>query len=390
MSCRLPALLVALVVLVVLASAPAAQAQAPEASTVVTEADISRALDDIEVDSLEYRLVATDYLLAKNARVAAAARLADLAVEERDVASAAALAGARTRLARVDVNRWSRRVGLLAQQAYMGATRDDDTVLAGLDPSYTLAERRQLVTAEVDAHWRASLATARQGMAAATRTRDRLTARHIRVVDDQARTEVAHAEALATERRLRPTVQAARATAVVVGSDLTLVALDAYLRAAMDVGAAMPGCRPPWWLLAGIGRVESGHGTFSTSVLDAAGTSRPSIIGIPLNGGNSTAVITDTDGGRLDGDTTHDRAVGPMQFIPSTWARYAADGNRDGIADPQNLYDAAHAAATYLCTAGGDLSTAPGIRRAIHAYNHSDAYVAKVLDFTTDYTGLLA
>ena len=121
----------------------------------------------------------------------------------------------------------------------------------------------------------------------------------------------------------------------------------------------------PWWLLAGIGRVESGHGTFSTSVLDPAGTTSPAIIGIPLNGGNSTAVITDTDGGVLDGDTTHDRAVGPMQFIPSTWARYAADGNGDGMADPQNLYDAAHAAATYLCTAGGDLRTDAGIHRAV-------------------------
>ena len=79
-----------------------------------------------------------------------------------------------------------------------------------------------------------------------------------------------------------------------------------------------------------------------------------------------------------------------MQFIPSTWARYAVDGNGDGVADPQNLYDAAHAAAPYLCTAGGDLSTDAGIHRAVFAYNHSDAYVAKVLGFTTEYTGLLA
>ena len=185
-------------------------------------------------------------------------------------------------------------------------------------------------------------------------------------------------------------MQDARAKAIVVGSDLTLVALDAYLRAAMDTSSEMPGCGIPWWLLAGIGRVESGHGTFATSVLDPGGNARPSIIGIPLNGGNSTAVITDTDGGRLDGDTTHDRAVGPMQFIPSTWARYAADGNRDGIADPQNLYDAAHAAALYLCTAGGDLTNPGGIRQAIFSYNHSDAYVAKVLGFTQEYVNFLA
>jgi membrane-bound lytic murein transglycosylase B len=112
-------------------------------------------------------------------------------------------------------------------------------------------------------------------------------------------------------------------------------------------------------------------------------------VGIPLNGSNSTAVITDTDGGHYDGDQTHDRAVGPMQFIPSTWARYAADGNGDGVTDPQNLYDAARAAAVYLCTAGGDLTTDAGIHRAVYAYNHSEAYVAKVLGFATEYRSFL-
>jgi membrane-bound lytic murein transglycosylase B len=185
-------------------------------------------------------------------------------------------------------------------------------------------------------------------------------------------------------------VHEARARATVVGSDLTLVALDAYLRAALETEAQRPECNLPWWLLAGIGRVESGHGTFATSTLDAAGTARPSIIGIALDGGNDTAVITDTDGGRLDGDRISDRAVGPMQFIPSTWARYEVDGNGDGVADPQNLYDAARAAADYLCTAGGDLSTDAGIQRAVFAYNHSDAYVAKVLSFAQEYVTLLA
>ena len=46
-----------------------------------------------------------------------------------------------------------------------------------------------------------------------------------------------------------------------------------------------------------------------------------------------------------------------MQFIPSTWMIYGADGNGDGIKDPFNIFDAALAAANYLCDAGGDLST---------------------------------
>ena len=386
MSVRPLALLLAVAVL---AAAPAADAQ-EVVTTPGTNADISPALDDVEVDGLEYRVVAAGYETAKAARDAAAARLVELRTEERDLAADVARAGAAQRLAETATARWQRRAQALAVEAYIGGTGDDDLVQAGLDPGYTLPERRALLTGEVNAHWQAELTTARRALRSATRDHDELTVRHEDVVVERDETEQAHAEAAAEERRLRPTVQDARATAVVVGSDLTLVALDAYLRAAMDTSAAMPGCGIPWWLLAGIGRVESGHGTFSTSVLNAAGTASPPIVGIPLNGSNSTAVITDTDGGHYDGDVTHDRAVGPMQFIPSTWARYASDGNGDGFTDPQNLYDAAQAAAVYLCTAGGDLTNDAGIHRAIFAYNHSEAYVSKVLGFAQEYQPFLA
>ncbi len=387
MSCRSAQLLAAL-----LAAVAALGAVAPAHAQVIqppVAPDISPALDDIEVDSVEYRLVAADYELVKAARLRAAARLAALAVEERDLAAGEARAGADARLARTQAERWRRRVGNLAVRAYIGAGGDDAAVLGGLDPGYTLPERRALLVTEVDRDWRANLAARQRELAAARDRRDRLGRRHQEVVADQTRTEAARADALGEERRLRPAVKAARATSVVVGSDLTLVALDAYLRASFEVNDQMPGCRLPWWLLAGIGRVESGHGTFATSELDAGGTARPSIIGIALDGGNSTAVITDSDGGVLDGDLRSDRAVGPMQFIPSTWARYAADGNGDGVADPQNLYDAAHAAGQYLCTAAGDLGTDAGVHRGIFAYNHSGAYVDKVLSFAQEYVNLL-
>ena len=387
MSCRSAQLLAAL-----LAAVAALGAVAPAHAQVIqppVAPDISPALDHIEVDSVEYRLVAADYELVKAARLRAAARLAALAVEERDLAAGEARAGADARLARTQAERWRRRVGNLAVRAYIGAGGDDAAVLGGLDPGYTLPERRALLVTEVDRDWRANLAARQRELAAARDRRDRLGRRHQEVVADQTRTEAARADALGEERRLRPAVKAARATSVVVGSDLTLVALDAYLRASFEVNDQMPGCRLPWWLLAGIGRVESGHGTFATSELDAGGTARPSIIGIALDGGNSTAVITDSDGGVLDGDLRSDRAVGPMQFIPSTWARYAADGNGDGVADPQNLYDAAHAAGQYLCTAAGDLGTDAGVHRGIFAYNHSGAYVDKVLSFAQEYVNLL-
>jgi len=63
-----------------------------------------------------------------------------------------------------------------------------------------------------------------------------------------------------------------------------------------------------------------------------------------------------------DGDTGWDRAVGPMQFIPGTWRRYAADANADGKQDPNNVYDAAAGAAHYLCNAAGHLEDEPGTR----------------------------
>ncbi len=155
-------------------------------------------------------------------------------------------------------------------------------------------------------------------------------------------------------------------------------ALAAYQDAAKAEAAKNPKCRLPWPLLAGIGRVESNHGRFAGAVLQASGVSTPPIIGIPLNG-NGTALIRDTDGGRLDGDTVYDRAVGPMQFIPSTWTSWGRDGNKDGVKDPFNVFDAAAAAADYLCAAGRDLGTYRGQVAAILSYNHSDAYVSEVL-----------
>ncbi|MGO4429425.1 lytic transglycosylase domain-containing protein, partial [Streptomyces sp. MCAF7] len=79
--------------------------------------------------------------------------------------------------------------------------------------------------------------------------------------------------------------------------------------------------------------------------------------------------------------TTHDRAVGPMQFIPSTWATWGRDGNGDGAKNPNNIYDAALAAGAYLCAGGRDLSVKADLDRAILGYNHSQEYLATVLSW---------
>ena len=175
-----------------------------------------------------------------------------------------------------------------------------------------------------------------------------------------------------------------RLEADVVGLDFTFVVLDAYVKAATAMFFERPTCALRWAALAGIGRTESGHGTFGGAVVRADGEVTRAIIGIPLDGTNGTAVIPDSDGGVLDGDLEFDRAVGPMQFIPTSWQALGRDGNGDGRADPQNMYDSALAAANLLCRTG-PLDSDDGLRRAFLRYNNSQAYATQVLDRTRGY-----
>lgn len=161
-------------------------------------------------------------------------------------------------------------------------------------------------------------------------------------------------------------------------------ALRAYVAAAETVNATAPACGIGWNTLAAVGFVETAHGTYGGGSLTAAGEMSRPVVGPALNGAGF-AVIADTDAGSLDGDTRWDRAVGPMQFIPSTWQLVGRDGNGDGTADPFNIDDAALSAATYLCAHGRDLTTADGWIDAIYAYNQSDAYIQQVREQATAY-----
>lgn len=151
--------------------------------------------------------------------------------------------------------------------------------------------------------------------------------------------------------------------------------LAAYKKAQQSIASSDAACRLPWQLLAAIGKVESGQARGGR--VDANGTTFSPILGPVLNG-QGFAMIKDTDNGAYDGDSTHDRAVGPMQFIPSTWATWGQDGNDDGRKDPNNIYDAALAAGHYLCAGARDLAIAADLDRAVLSYNHSNEYLRTV------------
>ncbi|MFJ9349565.1 lytic transglycosylase domain-containing protein [Streptomyces sp. NPDC101237] len=154
--------------------------------------------------------------------------------------------------------------------------------------------------------------------------------------------------------------------------------LDAYKRAEAELRDAKPGCNLPWQLLAAIGKVESGQARGGD--VDAAGNTLHRILGPQLDG-NGFALIKDTDGGQYDGNSQYDQAVGPMQFIPSTWAWAGRDGNGDGVKDPNNVYDAALAAGHYLCRYDWNLSVQADMNRAILSYNGSQEYLNLVLSW---------
>lgn len=156
------------------------------------------------------------------------------------------------------------------------------------------------------------------------------------------------------------------------------VVLQAYKLAATRVAAETPACKLPWFLLAGIGRIESGHA--GNGNVDEYGNTRSSIRGPALDGSLAgNAVILDANG-------TGTRAMGPMQFIPGTWAAWGSDANGDGKADPDNIFDATYSAGRYLCAGVSDIMAGNNPVSAVYRYNHSMAYVTNVLAWAAAYS----
>ena len=149
-----------------------------------------------------------------------------------------------------------------------------------------------------------------------------------------------------------------------------MMALNAYRNAERMMASAYPGCGISWNLLAGIGRIESMHANGGAT--DAAGSAVRPIYGPALDGtlpGNEVIELS-----RTTNRVVYARAIGPMQFLPGTWSRYASDGNGDGKADVQNVFDSTLAAARYLCSGGLNLRDQSQVMTAILRYNNSVAY----------------
>ncbi|MFG3721264.1 lytic transglycosylase domain-containing protein [Streptomyces massasporeus] len=164
--------------------------------------------------------------------------------------------------------------------------------------------------------------------------------------------------------------------------------LTAYRKAAQQVGKHVPKCQDMRWpILAGVAKVESNH-AIARNIADN-GDIRPKIYGVLLNGsdaGGNTTVFPDTDNGRWDGTASSEPAVGPFQFLPSTWEGVGKDANGDKPADPHNADDAALGAAIYLCGNGRDLTNRSQLKAAFFQYNRSQEYVANVLGWVDQYT----
>ncbi|WP_326545490.1 lytic murein transglycosylase [Mycolicibacterium sp. ND9-15] len=166
---------------------------------------------------------------------------------------------------------------------------------------------------------------------------------------------------------------------------IPVAALEAYAYAARVAEVENPDCKLAWTTLAGIGQVESHHGTYRGAAIEANGDVKPPIRGVWLDGTAGNLEILDGEAISHEGESPFARAMGPMQFIPETWRLYGVDANNDGDISVDNIDDAALSAAGYLCWTGKDLATPRGWMNALRAYNHSDFYARTVRDWATAY-----
>ncbi len=164
--------------------------------------------------------------------------------------------------------------------------------------------------------------------------------------------------------------------------------LDAYVEAASYMSSTDSTCGVTWQDLAAIGQLESGQVASGGVQISATGDVYPAILGPPLNGGPGTASVANAASPVFDGNAAYARAVGPMQFLPQTWASLAATLPLGIPSNPNNVFGAATAAAAYLCKAAGPggMGTQSGLAAAYMSYNHSSSYVAAAMALAAKFT----
>jgi membrane-bound lytic murein transglycosylase B len=175
--------------------------------------------------------------------------------------------------------------------------------------------------------------------------------------------------------------------------NVPVVALESYAYAEWVLSQTRPTCKLQWTTLAGLGSVASDHGRVGERTVDAEGVPHPVLMGPVLDGLAGRVRVPDSDGGALDGNQTWDLAMGPMQLLPGMWRASGVDGDSDGLANPQDVDDAALAAAYHLCpvaqNASPDLSVVANWKKAVNSYHGMTLNIDKVYDAAQQY-GLLS
>ncbi len=188
------------------------------------------------------------------------------------------------------------------------------------------------------------------------------------------------------------TLAVAQLAAPAPGTDIPQIVLQAYQHAADVTAMINPSCHLSWQDVAALGRIESGHAQHGSTRIAANGDTYPPILGPPLDGTSGNAALPLPPISYYDGPGPWEEAVGPMQFLPTSWASVAMSGGTDTTPDPNNVFDAALGAANYLCRAvgpGGRLDTAAGLQTAYFSYNHSASYVAEAMSNVNYYGATL-
>jgi len=322
-----------------------------------------------------------DAMDAEERRLDASSRKADARVESWSQRVVVADRIAAEDAAALEADKEFDRLGVFAVDGFLGSEAVDLarlTVDGAMSPLPELSDTAAEVVEQRYAAARTTLSHARQARVEAEDLAADI-AHRIDVANadfGQAVTDLEDADLRVAD--LRPQLERALVGQSVPGTDMSLVVIDAYFRASVQMAERRPGCGISWDQLAGVGKIESRHGSFGGNTVGQDGRTSGEILG-PVLDGDPFAAIPDSEGGALDGNTEWDRAVGPMQFIPTSWEIYGLDGNGDGVRDPHNLYDAAYAAAEHLCRGHSGMQRDNVYRQALLGYNRSAVYGSDVM-----------